>query len=259
MNQNDLMNFLKRAIQPLKDRVLLMVGRALLTAINDSKDIQQVQLSALAGESMDKVERFQEFGFSSNPPKGSEAIFVSLGGNRENMVIIATEHRTLRFKDLASGEMAIYTDDGTFFHLKKNGQVLLKTATKVTVDAPDTEFTGNVLIKGDTVIDKTLLVKDEATFLKNINVTLNAKVTLLVQAGGYSGPAGSGAVVINVPVTLGATAPLTTGATMTSTADITTTGNVTGGGTNLASVKATFNSHTHPDGTPNSGTPNSTL
>lgn len=253
MNQNDLMNFFKRAMQPLKDRVLLMVGRALLTAINDTKDIQQVQVSALAGESMDRVERYQEFGFSSNPPKGTEGIVVSLGGNRENMVVIATEHRTLRFKNLASGESSIYTDDGTYIHLKKNGQVELKTATKVLIDAPLTQFTGDV------IVDKTLLVKDEATFQKNINVTLNAKVTLLVQAGGYTGPAGTGAVVINVPVTLGASAPLTTGATMTSTADITTTGNVTGGGTNLASVKATFNSHTHPDGSPNSGTPNSTL
>lgn len=249
MKQDDLINFFKRAMQPLKDRVLLMVGRAIITAVKDDKAIQQFQLKALAEESFDKVEHYQQFGFTSNPPPGTEAIILSLGGNRENMVAIATDNRELRKKNLALGEMAIYTHDGTYIHLKTGGEVEIKTATKVTVDAPLTQFTGDV------IIDKTLLVKDEATFMKNINVTLNAKVTLLVQAGGYTGPAGGspGPVVINVPVQLGASAPVT------STAAITTTQDVTGGGTTMATIKSTFNGHTHPDGSPNSGTPNSTL
>lgn len=259
MNANDLMNFLSRAIAPLKNRVLLMVGRAILTAVKDDKTIQQVSIQALANEALEKVERYQEFGFSSNPPAGTEGIMLSIGGNRGNSVIIATDNRATRKKNLLSGESTLYTDDGTYIYLKKNGLVEIKTATKVLIDAPDTEFTGNVLIKGDTVIDKTLLVKDEATFLKNVNVTLNVKVALLVQAGGYTGPAGTGAVVINVPVQLGSSAPVTSGATITSTAAITTTADVTGGGTTMATIKSTYNGHTHPDGTPNSGTPNTTL
>jgi phage baseplate assembly protein V len=249
MTQSDLINFLKRAMQPLKDRVLLMAGRAILMAVKDDKAIQQVQVSALAGETMDKVESYQQFGFTSNPPPGTEGIILALGGNRENMVLIATDNRELRKKNLEKGESAFYTHDGTYIYLKKDGQIEIKTATKITVDCPETEF------KGKVIINDTLLVKEDATFMKNINVILNAKVTLLVQAGGYTGPAGAspGPVVINVPVTLGATAPVL------SSAAITTTANVTGGGTDMASIKSTFNAHTHPDGSPNSGTPNSAL
>lgn len=236
MNGERLVAFFQRAIKPLKERVFLMIGRAVIAAIDDSKDIQEAQISVLAGESMDRIPRLQEFGFASNPPKDSEAIVVALGGNRENLVIIATDKRTVRFKNLASGESAIYTDDGTYLHLKKGGLVELKAATKLLVDVPDSEFTGNVDIKGTlnveqaTTLNSTLDVTGAATFLATMDVTgiatflANVNVTGIVAAGGFTGPMGG---------------------PMTSTVDIQTSGNVTGGGTDLATIKSVFNSHTH--------------
>lgn len=121
MTQDQILNFLQRALLPLKTRVLLMIGRAVITSTADDKDIQRVQLKALAGESMDDVEHYQNFGFTSNPPKGSEGIMVSLGGNRENAVIIALEHRAKRLKDLAAGESAVYDAFGNYLKFKANG------------------------------------------------------------------------------------------------------------------------------------------
>lgn len=249
MRWDQLENILQRAMKPMKDRLLLMVGRAVIKAVNNSPNVQELQLAVLAGESIDKVQNFQQFGFVSNPPIGSEGIMVALGGNRENCIVIATENRQVRFKQTASGETAIYTDDGTYIHLKKAGQVEVKTATKVTIDAPLSQFKGHViidetlLVKKATTLEDTLLVKKDATFEMNINVTLNAKVAVLVQAGGYSGPASGGPsapVVIDVPVTLGAAAPVTSSANITAP-------NVIGGGTDMATIKATFNAHTHPE------------
>lgn len=234
MNYNQLELFFQRAFKPIKDRVYLMIGRAIIKAVNDGTPIQETRISALAGEAMDRIARMQEFGFASNPPEGTEAIVVALGGNRENLVIIATDNRAVRFKNLASGEMAIYTDDGTYLHLKKNGNVELKTATKTLVDCPDVEITGNVLIKGDTVIEKTLLVKDDVTFDKNLLVKINAIVQGILGAGSFTGA---------------------TGGPVTSSQNIQTTANVIGGGTDMASIKSTFNSHVHPE---NNGTPPNT-
>lgn len=238
MKWNDLENVLQRAMKPLRDRVLLLAGRAILTAVNDSENMQFVQLKALAGESLDKIRRFQEFGFTSNPPSGTEAIMISLGGNRENAVIIATDHRQYRFKPLQSGESAIYTDDGTYIVLKKAGEVEIKTATHVNIDVPDATFTGNLLVKGNAVIEGDETVEGNSTvegdaevqglttLVQDVACGANVAVTGVVAAGGFTGPAGG---------------------PMTSTVDIQTSANVIGGGTDLAMVKSTFNAHTHQE------------
>jgi len=241
MRQDELVNFFNRAVKPLKDRVFMLVGRAVLMAIDDSKKIQEAQISALAGEDLAGVQRFQEFGFTSNPPAGTEAVIVSLGGSRNNCVVIATDNRNVRMKNLASGETAIYTDDGTYIILKKAGEVEIKSAVKLTVDVPESTFKGRVIIEdtlrvmGAASLENTLLVKENATLEKNATVLLalavgtNATVTGVVAAAGFTGPAGGAATL---------------------TVDITTTGqitaaNVTGGGTTLSAVKSGFNTHTH--------------
>lgn len=228
MNANQLITFFQRALLPLKTRVQLMIGKCIIAAVDDSTLIQELQISALKGEAMGKVPRVQEFGFASNPPKGSEAIVVALGGNRENLVVIATDKRQVRFKNLESGATAIYTDDGTVIHLKKGGLVDVIAATKVLVTCPDVEFTGNVKILGNLHVVQTA----------QVDLTLNA--TVGVGAGYYSGPLGGPAMPVLIPV------PVIADQTIVATGDI-TGANVLGGGTDLASVKSVFNAHTHPE------------
>ena len=253
MNWSDLENILSRAMKPIKDKVLLMIGRAVIAAVKEGGSFQQLQISLLAGESMDKVTRFQEFGFASNPPADTEAIVLALQGNRENLVVIATEHRTLRFKNCASGESALYTDDGTFIHLKKNGEVQVTAATKVTVTCPDTEFSGNVKVMGNLEVVGTTLLTDEltvvaaATFQADVAMLANLAVTGVVGAAGFTGP-GGGAVALSVAIN--------------SSQNISTSANVSGGGTDMATIKSTFNAHTHNENGTGGGTtnpPNGTL
>lgn len=104
-----------------------MIGRAVLTAVKDGESIQQVQVKALSGESLDKIQHFQNFGFTSNPPTGTEGIILCLGGNRENMVVVATDNRDFRLKDLAPGESAMYNKNGKYVKLTaaNNMEILL--------------------------------------------------------------------------------------------------------------------------------------
>lgn len=107
-------------IRPLRNRVLLMIGRGILTAVNADKDIQLASVNLLADETKDKTEIFQQFGFTSYPPPQTECIMLSVGGNRDHGIIIATEKRDLRLKGLSEGDSALYNKKGKFLWLNED-------------------------------------------------------------------------------------------------------------------------------------------
>lgn len=135
-----------RALAPLKRRVMLMVGRGIVRVINDALRWQECQVSLLAGEVRDGVERAQNYGFTAHPHPGAEAIVIFLGGNRDHGVIIAADDRRYRLKGLAAGEVALYDDLGKTIVLKRNGDVHV-TASRLLLDG-DLQVNGNVEVDG---------------------------------------------------------------------------------------------------------------
>ena len=119
---------MKRAIEQLTRSLRLAVGRAVLTLVDDAQKMQAVQLEGLPGEVLDGVERMQDYGMSSHPPKGAEAILVALGGQRQHSVVIAAEDRRHRVTGLQEGEVCLYTmeddDDGAHRMTLKQGRIL---------------------------------------------------------------------------------------------------------------------------------------
>jgi phage baseplate assembly protein V len=107
-------------IGPIKRSVLLMIGRGVLMAVDSSKDIQLIKLRLLADENKDKTEMMQHFGFTSNPPVNSDLVFLSIGGNRDHGVVIASESRQYRLKNVAPGDSAIYNQAGKYLWIKGN-------------------------------------------------------------------------------------------------------------------------------------------
>ena len=131
---------IKRLLTPLTNRIRLVIGRCVLTAINDAGGLQRVQLAALAGETLDQRERFQQYGFTSHPHPGCEAVMVSVGGVRNNAVVIACDDRRYRLRGLRPGEVAIHDDTGGRVHLTRTG---------ITVSTPanlDLTAGGNIAI-----------------------------------------------------------------------------------------------------------------
>ena len=61
---------INKLIEGLRARVQLMVGRAILTAINDATRVQTVQAQLLDEETHDEVERIQHYGYTSVPLPG---------------------------------------------------------------------------------------------------------------------------------------------------------------------------------------------
>jgi phage baseplate assembly protein V len=109
-----------RLAKPLKDRIANMVARAVVQLVSDAGKLQVVQLGVLADETREKVERFQEYGFTSVPLAGAEAVVLFVGGRRDHGLVIAVDDRRYRKKDLQPGEVALYNQAGPFVLLKSD-------------------------------------------------------------------------------------------------------------------------------------------
>ncbi|OGP10440.1 MAG: hypothetical protein A2048_01365 [Deltaproteobacteria bacterium GWA2_45_12] len=152
----------RKILEPLKRRILMSISRAVIETIKDDQGIQSMQASLLADEVQDDMERFQNYGLTSHPPKGSEGIAVFPGGDRSHGLLIVVDNRKYRLKGLQEGEVALYSDEGDYIKLKRGNQIEIVTHTltvnatsavnittpSFNVTAPNSNFIGNVGIAG---------------------------------------------------------------------------------------------------------------
>lgn len=94
--------------------------RGVLMRTTTTGGVQTAQVAGLAGETLEGVELFQQYGFTTVPPEGAMAVVLPLGGRTSHGIVIATEHSAYRLQGLESGEVAIYTDEGASIVLKRN-------------------------------------------------------------------------------------------------------------------------------------------
>lgn len=169
---------------PLSRRVRLMVARAVLKLINDGPALQELQLQLLADEVRGRAERFQNYGFTSVPLPGAEAVAVSVGGSRSHLVVIAVDDRRHRLRDLEPGEVAIYTDQGDRIVIKRDGNILVHASTLVRVECPRTEFSGDVHVEGSITCEND--VSDANGSMQEVRDTYNGHTHGGVATGGGS-------------------------------------------------------------------------
>jgi len=149
----DLTRAIGKLTAPMRRRIALMVGRCVLLATNDAEGIQELQIQALAGEKLDRVERFQQYGYTSHPHVGAEAILVAVGGNRSHSIVIAVEDKRYRLTGLKKGEVALYDDQGQSIHLHRDG-IKLKTTRPdgVEIEAPKAKIVAeSATVEAETV------------------------------------------------------------------------------------------------------------
>lgn len=93
--------------------------RGKITLVVSGEPIQRVQLSGLADETLQDLEHLQEYGFASNPPTGSDAVVIPLGGATTHGIIVCTQHGQYRIKNLKPGETAIFNHEGAKIVIKE--------------------------------------------------------------------------------------------------------------------------------------------
>ncbi len=148
---NSIVRLVAKMISPLRNRVSNMVARAVISSVDDGKKVQAIQLGLLSDETRDDVERFQEYGFTSNPPIDSEAVVVFVGGVREHGLAIGVEDRRYRIRNLASGEVAVYDQTGSKIVLKSNGNIELVPSSGTTTITGDVSVSGTLTATTDVV------------------------------------------------------------------------------------------------------------
>lgn len=166
-------------------QLLNMIGIGRVTVANDDDELQLLQITeratgkGFADRILDKVRRVTEFGFSSVPPIGSEAMMVRRYGERAASIVIATSHRQSRLTGLKPGDTAIYDVRGAKVTLTENGLLIdcaglpaqISNATTVTIvgsdkihlEAPTIELHGNATCSGTFQCDGAISSKGEIT------------------------------------------------------------------------------------------------
>lgn len=152
MNLSDLTRYLR----PLVTRVGNLVSPATLTGVDDGTKMQSVQIDLGDDEVRDEVEHPQNYGFTSRPIPGADALALCVGGRRDHCIVVVVDDRRYRLKGLAEGEVALYTDQGDKVHLKRGGTIEITASSKVTVNAPLVEVpSGDVKAGGISLLHHT--------------------------------------------------------------------------------------------------------
>ncbi|HSH71536.1 MAG TPA: phage baseplate assembly protein V [Methylophilaceae bacterium] len=147
----DIDNRIKRHLGGIR-----LAFRGIVTLVKAAGQIQLVQLNGVAGEQLQGAEQFQEYGLTTNMPPGGMAIVLPIGGKTAHGIIIATEHGSYRFKNLKSGEVALYTDEGDHIYLKR-GRIMdilthtlnITATTAVNIDTPVVNCSNDLVAVND--------------------------------------------------------------------------------------------------------------
>ena len=115
-------------------RILLMLARGVITAVNDASKLQVLQADLMADENR-ALENFQTYGLTANAPVGLEVLAVFPGGDRSHGIVVAVGDRKYRLRGLAQGEVALYDDLGQKVHLTRD-RIEVESPTEIVATAP---------------------------------------------------------------------------------------------------------------------------
>lgn len=118
------------------------MSRSIMETVDDTKLMQEVEISLFKNEQQQGIERFVQYGFTAVPQKpsggsgstgssggaggsggrsGAEAMFSFLGGNRSHGIAMMVGDRRYRLYKLDNGEVALHDDQGHQIHIARDG------------------------------------------------------------------------------------------------------------------------------------------
>lgn len=125
--------------------------RGVLHRHDGTQDNPLTQITGLAGETANRVEMMQQFGFTSHPPAGTHCIILPLGGKTAHGIVIATENGQHRARSLAEGETVIYNSHGDNVRLLADGTIeincqklVINAAQSVQINSPQVNLSGSL-------------------------------------------------------------------------------------------------------------------
>lgn len=189
MSVDSRLRAIESMVNKLNRRMANVVTRGTLMASDDSKGLQKQRVVGFYGEEVDQVMHMQPYGLTGMAPSGSDALMLSMMGERDGTVIASVSDPNTRPKDLDPGSVMLYDGNGQQVYLQNDkivvtgkGDVEVNTEGNVSVTATgDMSFdvAGNMTIKaaGDFNIES-------ASFKQNGSNISSDHVHTGVQTGG---------------------------------------------------------------------------
>ncbi|HVJ53445.1 MAG TPA: phage baseplate assembly protein V [Aliidongia sp.] len=150
-----MINTIAKLTAPLVRRVMLMIGRGGVSAIDDTTALQTVQINGLPGE-VASLPRYQEYGRTAVPQPGAQSVQAYIGGLRGNGMVIVIDDPRVRPTGLKPGELMDYTDEGPILHHQRGRLTLMtvdtlviQATTKIRFETPLLEVTGDITDHAD--------------------------------------------------------------------------------------------------------------
>ena len=221
MVNNKAIQAFKKMIDPVKRSIVSAIARAVIKSIDDTTGIQSAKIAILADLTKDQIEHFQSYGFTSVPKSGAEGVVLFPQGNQDHGILICVDDRRYRFKGLEDGEVALYSDEGDYVHLKR-GRIMSVNTDKLEINAST-----SVSI---TTNEFSLLAAASASFDTAAFAATAPSATFSHGiSAGVGGGSGSGSI--------------TTNGSITAEGDIESTSV----GTSLNEIKTAYNAHKHQE------------
>ncbi len=110
----------------LKNLIMNSIARCTVSDIVDGS-IQSARVQGLEDESLEAVERLQNYGLNSWPSDGAQGLMLSVGGSRDHAIIVSADFPLARFP-VEKSEVALYSENENHVHLKADGSIEIKSS-----------------------------------------------------------------------------------------------------------------------------------
>ena len=151
-------SFVRKIVDPLYEKLNLLISICTIHNVIDLTMTQTAQVEIFSNEIRDDIERWQNYGVTSVPPRFSEAICLFISGERNRGYIVATEDKDSRPNYLLDGEVCIYTKEKDKIHFKKGNIIDLETnflninsKVKIFEETKEFELKASETIKNETI------------------------------------------------------------------------------------------------------------
>jgi phage baseplate assembly protein V len=157
-----------------------MVGLAVIKLINDAGPYQKVQLdlgpTGTDGKPLqlrDETYVLQHYGFVSHPPIDSDAAVIALGGEANQVLVIATGNRLYRLTGLPEGGVALHDMSGNYLKMTDAG---IESVGSTWTHTGPIVVTGDLTVHGETLLDGGLEVTGDTLLDQDLGVSGNAGI-----------------------------------------------------------------------------------
>jgi phage baseplate assembly protein V len=150
-----------------------MIREATVVNVNDGGGFQTVDVVTHEGGVFSGIPVIQAWGFASRPPlTGLRAILLCVGGDPANMRALLY-NVTRRLGGLATGETAVYANNGARVALRQGGTIQMQAGAVVEIGAPSVTVaaTGSISLDGSIVVTGTVSVAGDIDMTGNIHAT----------------------------------------------------------------------------------------